>query len=45
VTRAQHGVIDGRARISEMAQQVKVLAAKPDSLSSVPGTYKTEGEH
>lgn len=43
MTRAQHGVIDGRARISEMAQQVKVLAAKSDDLSLSLGTYLVEG--
>ena len=28
-----------------MAQQVKVLAAKPDSLSSNPGTHMVEDEN
>lgn len=26
-----------------MAHQIKVLTAKPDDLSSSPGTYKIEG--
>lgn len=27
-----------------MAQQAKVLAAKPDGLNSTPGTYMVEGK-
>ena len=30
---------------SEMAQQVKVLASKPDNLSSIPETSVMEGEN
>lgn len=30
--------------VSQMALQVKVLAAQPDDLSSVPGTPVVEGE-
>jgi hypothetical protein len=29
----------------KMAQQIKVLAAKPDNLSSIPGTHNVEGEN
>jgi hypothetical protein len=29
----------------EMAQRAKVLATKPDDLSSIPGTYLVEGEN
>lgn len=32
-------------RTGEMAQLVKRLAAKPDSLSSIPGIYTIEGEN
>lgn len=30
---------------SEIAQQVKALAAKPDNLSSIPERYMVEGEN
>lgn len=30
---------------SEMAQRIKVFAAKAEDLSSIPGTYKAEGEN
>lgn len=30
---------------SEMAQHLKVLAAKPNNLSSIPGTYMMEGKN
>jgi len=30
-------------RVSELAQDLKVLAAKPNNLSSNPGPYKVEG--
>jgi len=33
------------ARAHEMAELVKGLAAKPDNLSSVPGTDMVEGEN
>ena len=33
------------SRASEMVQQVKVLAAKPDDLSSIPGTHTVEREN
>lgn len=29
----------------KMAQWVKILAAKPDNLSSIPGTHVVEGEN
>lgn len=32
------------SRVMEMAEQVKVLAAKPGGLGSVPGTCMVEGE-
>lgn len=31
-------------RASEIAQWVKVLATKPDNLSSISSTYKVEGK-
>ena len=36
------GVWDSWAGEMEMAQQVKMLAAKSDDLSSVPGTHMVE---
>lgn len=29
---------------SKMAQQVRMLAARPKDLSSIPGTHRIEGE-
>lgn len=36
---------EGMAGASERAQKVKVLAAKPHDMSSIPGTYVVEGEN
>lgn len=33
---------EGKDRASEMTQQVMVLAAKPEDLSLIPGTYTVE---
>lgn len=32
-------------RTVEMAQQAEVIAAKPDTLSSIPGPHMVEGEN
>jgi hypothetical protein len=37
--------IDVQLRAGEMTQRVKVLAAKPDNPSSIPGTYMVQGEN
>lgn len=34
-----------KSRAGKMAQQGKVLAAKPDSMSSIPRIHKVEGEN
>jgi hypothetical protein len=31
--------------VDKMSQQVKVLATKPDKLSSIPGIYMMEGKN
>ena len=32
-------------RVHEMAQHIKVLASKPDDLSSIPGTCSASSDH
>lgn len=38
------GSVLGREQPEELAQLVRALTAKPDNLSSIPGTYLVKGE-
>lgn len=43
--RAPHKILWNQTQVDEMAQEVKVLASKPDDLSSIPGSHTTKGEN
>lgn len=43
--RAPHKILWNQTQVDKMAQEVKVLASKPDDLSSIPGSHTTKGEN